>query len=75
MNQPEVYGTFIKRDQHLFRTSAYIQWGQSSKSIGSCLMLNPGAANLERENKHLYNGFHSRIAATPMDTYWLGYKQ
>jgi hypothetical protein len=55
MNQPEVYGTFIKRDPHLFRTSAYIQWGQSSKSIGSCLMLNPGAANLERENKHLYN--------------------
>ncbi|MBO9605443.1 MAG: hypothetical protein J7639_05810 [Paenibacillaceae bacterium] len=49
MNLPQAYGTFIKRGDHMFRTSAYIQWGDSAKSIGACLLLNPGSARWSEE--------------------------
>ena len=47
MNQPKTYGTFIKRGNNIYRTSAFIQWGDSYQSIGSCLLLNPGSAELD----------------------------
>ncbi|MGE7687750.1 hypothetical protein ACQKMI_00920 [Lysinibacillus sp. NPDC097214] len=49
MSKPKAYGTFIKRGSNIYRTSAYIQWGDSEKSIGACLLLNPGSATLDNE--------------------------
>ncbi len=40
------YGFYEKRGDYVFRKSAYIQWGESEKSLGSCLLLNPGGAYL-----------------------------
>ncbi|QRG65999.1 hypothetical protein [Brevibacillus choshinensis] len=53
MNQPKAFGAFVKRGDHTFRTSAYIQWGESEKSIGSCLLLNPGSADFNKINPDL----------------------
>jgi hypothetical protein len=53
MNQPKAYGSFVKHGDHTFRTSAYIQWGCSEKSIGSSLLLNPGSADFNRINPSL----------------------
>ncbi|OHR67114.1 hypothetical protein HMPREF3291_11605 [Bacillus sp. HMSC76G11] len=47
MYQPKAFGTFLKKKNHLFRQSAYLQWGESEKSIGSFLLLNPGSASHE----------------------------
>lgn len=49
MNKPKAYGSFVKRGDYVFRTSAYIQWGDSETSIGACLLLNPGSATLDNE--------------------------
>jgi len=49
MNEPRAYGSFIKRGGNTYRTSAYIQWGDSDKSLGACLLLNPGSATLEKD--------------------------
>ncbi|KGX93032.1 hypothetical protein N781_14300 [Pontibacillus halophilus JSM 076056 = DSM 19796] len=48
----QVYGTYKKKGNHVFRTSAFIQWGTSTQSLGGCLLLNPGSAILE-EGIHL----------------------
>jgi hypothetical protein len=53
MNQPRAYGTFTKRGDHIFRTSAFIQWGDSEQSIGACLLLNPGSADFNKINLEL----------------------
>jgi hypothetical protein len=45
MYQPKAFGTFLKKKNHIFRQSAYLQWGESEKSIGSFLLLNPGSAS------------------------------
>ncbi|MGG0937001.1 hypothetical protein ABHN11_12935 [Brevibacillus centrosporus] len=72
MNQPKAYGTFIKRGDHTFRTSAYIQWGQSEKSIGACLLLNPGSADFNKINpvlmEMLNTSFKAEGAITPDPT-------
>jgi hypothetical protein len=47
--QIKAYGTFIKRKENIYRPSAYIQWGDSTKSLGACLLLNPGSATLNEE--------------------------
>lgn len=52
-NKPSAYGTFIKRGSNIYRTSAYIQWGNSVKSIGACLLLNPGSATLDNNLSNL----------------------
>jgi len=44
MERPKGFATFEKRGEYNYRTSAYLQFGHSSKSIGCCLLLNPGAA-------------------------------
>lgn len=49
MNKPKAYGTFVKKGENIYRTSAYIQWGYSEKSIGACLLLNPGSATFDSE--------------------------
>jgi hypothetical protein len=61
MNEPRAYGSFVKRGANIYRTSAYIQWGNSDKSIGACLLLNPGSATLDDEISSLLdkNGFAS----------------
>ncbi|MDX8289115.1 hypothetical protein SLL00_04900 [Metabacillus indicus] len=49
MGGPKAHGTFVKRGSNIYRTSAYIQWGESDTSIGACLLLNPGSAALEND--------------------------
>ncbi|MTT32175.1 hypothetical protein GMB86_09175 [Terrilactibacillus sp. BCM23-1] len=71
MNQPKVYGSFFKRGDYTFRSSAYIQWGTSKKSLGSCLLLNPGSANFDKINPELgillnsHGKAHGQIHADP----------
>ncbi|KSU82085.1 hypothetical protein GA0061096_3699 [Fictibacillus enclensis] len=56
MNEPKAYGVFSKRKNYVFRDSAYIQWGNSTRSIGSFLLLNPGSSKLSSHlNKELEN--------------------
>ncbi|MBA2937036.1 hypothetical protein HZF08_01810 [Paenibacillus sp. CGMCC 1.16610] len=59
MNQPKAFGTFTKRGSHSFRTSAYIQWGISIKSIGAALLLNPGSANFDKLSSELTTALHT----------------
>ncbi|WP_062514731.1 hypothetical protein [Halobacillus sp. KGW1] len=49
MTNPQAQATYTKTGDHIFRTSTYIQWGTSERSIGSCLLLNPGSATLTNE--------------------------
>ncbi|RYM04770.1 DUF1643 domain-containing protein [Sporolactobacillus sp. THM7-7] len=53
MTRPKAFGSFVLRHGKLFRTSAYIQWGKSSKSLGAVLMLNPGSADFGRMSPDL----------------------
>ncbi len=48
MDRPVAYGKYAKRGGNIYRTSTYIQWGESAKSLGACLLLNPGSATLEK---------------------------
>lgn len=50
MDQPQAFGTFVKRYGKIFRTSSYIQWGESRQSLGAVLMLNPGSAEFGKMN-------------------------
>ena len=38
------FGKFIKKDNYVYRTEAFLQWGTSKKTIGTIIMQNPGAA-------------------------------
>jgi hypothetical protein len=60
-SQVKAFGTFIKRENNIYRTSAYIQWGDSPKSLGACLLLNPGSAVLTKELNRM---LHSEGAAS-----------
>ncbi|MDF0728928.1 hypothetical protein PY093_20150 [Cytobacillus sp. S13-E01] len=60
-NQVKAFGTFIKREDVIYRTSAYIQWGESTQSLGACLLLNPGSAIL---NEDLNAKLHSDGSAS-----------
>ncbi|WP_100486227.1 DUF1643 domain-containing protein [Sporolactobacillus pectinivorans] len=53
MDQPQVFGAFVRRYGATFRTSAYIKWGTSRQSLGSVLILNPGSADFEKMNPRL----------------------
>ncbi|WP_236035122.1 hypothetical protein [Alkalihalobacterium elongatum] len=57
MKQPKIraYGTFTKRNGNIYRKSAYIQWGDSDKSLGACLLQNPGSATLNEKLSSLLN--------------------
>lgn len=48
MNHPRAYTAFREQRGYQYRTSTYIQWGDASesRSLGSCLLLNPGSAAL-----------------------------
>lgn len=49
MKEPTAYGHYRKKGDYIYRTSTYIQWGDSKQSIGACLLCNPGSAELEQE--------------------------
>ncbi|GGL51551.1 DUF1643 domain-containing protein [Sporolactobacillus putidus] len=53
MNQAKAFGSFVLRHGKTFRTSAYMQWGKSKKSLGAALMLNPGSAHPNKLNPDL----------------------
>ena len=40
----KAYGTFIKKDGHIYRTNTYIEFGQSSHILGGCILCNPGSS-------------------------------
>ncbi len=42
----EARGWFIRKGNNIFRTQAYLQWGNSTTTLGTVLMLNPGNAKL-----------------------------
>lgn len=71
MDYPRVFGRFIFRFGLVFRTSAYIQWGHSSRSLGSVLMLNPGSAQFAQTDPNLdtqlkkYGAAMGQIKADP----------
>ncbi|MFP3513242.1 hypothetical protein SB775_27445, partial [Peribacillus sp. SIMBA_075] len=44
VNEVKAFGTYYKTNGHLCRKAAYLQFGNSSESIGSTVMLNPGKA-------------------------------
>lgn len=48
MDKFRAYGRFLKRGEHIYRTSAHLQWGDSTKSLGCCVLLNPRSATLEK---------------------------
>ncbi|WP_347549028.1 hypothetical protein ABFG93_16085 [Pseudalkalibacillus hwajinpoensis] len=45
----KVFGSFTKKGNHTYRKTAYIQWGESEKTLGACLLLNPGSAKLDQD--------------------------
>ena len=49
LRKVKAYGEFAKKGAHIYRKSAYIQWGKSKESLGACLLLNPGSATLNDE--------------------------
>ncbi|MFT8317638.1 MAG: hypothetical protein ABF651_05110 [Sporolactobacillus sp.] len=53
MSIAQIYGRFAYRFGRSFRTSAYIQWGSSARSLGAVLMLNPGSASQPALENHL----------------------
>lgn len=66
MNKPTAYGSFKKARGNIYRTSAYIQWGDSDNSLGACLLLNPGSATLV---KSIYETLDKEgIATGPIQT-------
>lgn len=46
MQSVKVFGCFTKRNNNIFRTSTYIQFGNSERYLGACVMCNPGASFL-----------------------------
>ncbi|MCP3029844.1 DUF1643 domain-containing protein [Halobacillus sp. A1] len=48
----KAYGDFVKKGEHTYRKSAYLQWGDSEESLGACLMLNPGSATITGDLLH-----------------------
>ena len=55
MDKFRAYGQFLKRGEHIYRTSAHLQWGDSTKSLGCCVLLNPGSATLEKVAPEVYS--------------------
>lgn len=64
---PTAYGTFVKRGKYVFRKSTFIQWGDSEKSIGACLLHNPGSAKLEKGLTDLINRKYSARGKLTID--------
>jgi hypothetical protein len=42
MGRVRVYGSFVKKQGEIFRTSCYIQWGNKEDIIGAIVMCKPG---------------------------------
>ncbi|KIL50853.1 hypothetical protein [Jeotgalibacillus campisalis] len=43
-NSYRAYGCFVKEKGYTFRTSAFLQWGKGTNSLGCFLLLNPGSS-------------------------------
>lgn len=56
----KVYGIFTKRKGFIYRTKTYLQFGESDKIIGSCVLCNPGSSvpkdPIEKEELLNYTG-------------------
>lgn len=59
MRNYRAYGNFFKRGDHVYRKSAYLRWNDSEESLGSCLLLNPGSASLNRTDPLIYRELES----------------
>ena len=40
------YGSFMKKDNYVYRTEAYLQWESSEKTIDTIIMLNLGKTKI-----------------------------
>lgn len=65
MNQPTAFATFKTKGEYVYRTATYIQWGTSSASLGSCLLLNPGSSTPFRERPAPHRTVMGQIALDP----------
>jgi hypothetical protein len=63
--KPQAYGTFIKKGNRLYRTEAYIEWGNSEGIIGTVIMLNPGSAKLQIDELHDETPVHNKLTIDP----------
>lgn len=58
MRNVKVYAKFLKKDDIVFRTSTHIQFGDSDKVIGACVLCNPTigkAVNISSVQQELYD--------------------
>ncbi|SMF01184.1 hypothetical protein [Paenibacillus barengoltzii] len=51
MEKPVVFGEFVEKNGLTLRKSTYIKFGESNRSIGSALLLNPGSASYSDAQK------------------------
>lgn len=58
-------GTFIKKGSRIFRSEAYIQWGDTENIIGTVIMLNPGRARLKIERLEENQAIQDEIIIDP----------
>lgn len=63
MSQPKAFGSFILRRGIVFRTSAYIQWGRSGKSLGALLLLHPESIEFAQMSDSLASRLKNNGAA------------
>lgn len=54
MSSAVAYGSFVKYGIDIFRTATYLQWGNSDRLIGACVMCNPGIAVLEARGLYIH---------------------
>jgi SpoVK/Ycf46/Vps4 family AAA+-type ATPase len=54
MSKALVYGTFVKYGRGIYRSATYLQWGNSEKLIGACVLCNPGIAVLEARGLYIH---------------------
>ena len=51
MRDIKAYGKFVKKDGFIYRTNTYLQFGESDRVIGACILCNPGSSSLLDKKK------------------------
>lgn len=65
IQQPRAYGIFVEKKNRLYRTEAYIEWGNSEEIIGTVIMLNPGSASLKMNTFNVETHVPSELNIDP----------
>ncbi len=61
----QAWGTFIVKEKYTYRTSAYLQWGSSSRPLGAVIMLKPNNVKLELPQEGASKPISGPIALDP----------